>query len=667
MSRDPRYDVLFESVKIGPVTARNRFFQVPHCNGMGMTFPDAMIGMRAMKAEGGWGVVCTEETDFHPSNDLLPIAEGRLWDSNDVVTFSRMTDAIHEHEALAGIELTHTGHRDANLYSREIPLSVSDWPVSDYYPVQARAMSRKDIKRFREWHKAAVRRAKLAGFDVIYIYVRPGASMPGHFLSETLNRRTDEYGGSFRNRARLFTEMLEDAKEAVGDRCAIAVRLTVDDPQFDAHRLLSVYGEVPDLWDVNIREWRKDSLPSRFGNEAAQEDIVRFVKSMTTKPVVGVGRFTSPDTMVRQIRQGVLDFIGAARPSIADPFLPKKIEEGRIEDIRECIGCNICVSADFTQVPLRCTQNPTMGEEWRKGWHPEFIPSLEKPINVLVVGAGPAGLECALALGKRGATVTLAERAKDVGGRVSGESSFVGFEQWSRVRDYRKYQLSQMTNVATYLQSDLGADDVETFGADHIVIATGAQWCEQGLGRSNRVPITGWEQEFVKTPEHRNSLKGRVLVFDDDHYYTGAAVALELQMNGVAATLVTPASDVATWSANTLEQGFVEEQLYRAGVRLYEKYSLSLIDVTTATITHTVSGATVSIEIDGVVLVTMRHPERALYDTLVSRGIKNIHRIGDCLSPSTIAAAVYGGHRFAREFEMVVPDIPFRREHAFFR
>jgi dimethylamine/trimethylamine dehydrogenase len=177
--------------------------------------------------------------------------------------------------------------------------------------------------------------------------------------------------------------------------------------------------DLPDLWDVNVREWRRDSVPSRFGPEGSQEEFISFVKKITRKPVVGVGRFTSPDTMVSQIRRGVLDFIGAARPSIADPFLPRKIEEGRIDDIRECIGCNMCVTSDFTIVPMRCTQNPTIGEEWRKGWHPEIIPARGSEDKVLVVGAGPAGLECARALGQRGYEVTLAEARDVLGGRVA--------------------------------------------------------------------------------------------------------------------------------------------------------------------------------------------------------------------------------------------------------
>ncbi|TGU69887.1 NADH:flavin oxidoreductase, partial [Mesorhizobium sp. M1C.F.Ca.ET.144.01.1.1] len=123
------------------------------------------------------------------------------------------------------------------------------------------------------------------------------------------------------------------------------------------------------------------------------------IKKLTSKPVVGVGRFTSPDVMVRMLKSGTLDFIGCARPSIADPFLPRKIEEGRIEDIRECIGCNICITGDMTMSISRCTQNPTFMEEWRKGWHPERMQAKGDSDSVLIVGAGPAGLEAARALG----------------------------------------------------------------------------------------------------------------------------------------------------------------------------------------------------------------------------------------------------------------------------
>ena len=159
--------------------------------------------------------------------------------------------------------------------------------------------------------------------------------------------------------------------------------------------------------------------------------------------------------------------IGAARPSIADPFLPRKIEEGRIDDIRECIGCNLCVSGDNTITPIRCTQNPSMGEEWRKGWHPERIATktAKDDARVLVVGGGPAGLEAARALGQRGYEVHLAESRKELGGRVSREARLPGLAEWARVRDWRLGQIRKLPQVNLYLDSAMSADDVLAFGA----------------------------------------------------------------------------------------------------------------------------------------------------------------------------------------------------------
>src|SRR5690349_22204464 len=120
--RDPRYDILFEPIRIGPVTARNRFYQVPHCNGMGYRDASALAAMRGMKAEGGWAVVCTEMVEIHHGSDVAPYVELRNWDDQDIPTLARIAEKIHEHKSLAGIELCHSGYTAANLYSRETPM-----------------------------------------------------------------------------------------------------------------------------------------------------------------------------------------------------------------------------------------------------------------------------------------------------------------------------------------------------------------------------------------------------------------------------------------------------------------------------------------------------------------------------------------------------------------
>ena len=347
MPRDPRYDILFEPVKIGPVTTKNRFYQVPHCNGMGRIFPDSMIAMRGMKAEGGWGIVATEQCDFHPTGDVTSYSETRLWGDMDIPYLAGMCNAVHEQGGLAAVELVHNGQGTGNIYSREVPIGPMHRPVTwQSHPVQARAMDLEDIRAYRRWHRKGVLHARQAGFDIVVVYAGHDGAMPSHFLARRHNQRTDEYGGSLENRLRFYRELLEDTLEAVGDSMGVIARFAVDEMMGpdglewdkEGRDAIEMLAEMPHMWDVNVSDWDNDSMTSRFAPEGYQEDYVAFVKQVTTKPVATVGRYTSPDAMVSAIRRGIVDMIGAARPSSADPFLPQKIEEGRPEDIRECIG-----------------------------------------------------------------------------------------------------------------------------------------------------------------------------------------------------------------------------------------------------------------------------------------------------------------------------------------
>ncbi len=683
MPRDPRYDILFEPVQIGPVVARNRFYQVPHCCGMGYARPHTAAAMRGMKAEGGWAVVSTEECDVHHSSDISPYVEQRLWDDDDITQHALMVEAVHAHQSLAAIELAHSGRMAPNHYSKTIPIGATAGPNPGYDPVSARAMTKRDIGEMRGIYRKAALRAKAAGFDIIYVYAAHMLTLPAQFLSRRYNQRTDEYGGSLENRARFLKELIIDAKEAVGDTCAIAVRWMMDEMmekdglQCDEEgiEVVSMLAELPDLWDVNVSDWDNDSATSRFQPEGFQEQYVRKVKQVTTKPVVGVGRFTSPDTMVSQIKRGVLDMIGAARPSIADPFLPNKIEQGRLEDIRECIGCNICVSGDYTITPIRCTQNPTMGEEWRRGWHPEIIPAATTKESVLIVGAGPAGLECAVSLGKRGHSVTIADSKAEFGGRVNLESALPGLSAWRRVRDYRMQQLHQLTNVETYPSSELNLDNILEFGADRVVIATGASWRTDGFGRERFQAVEGFDQKWVYSPDdvmNGLELKGQVVVYDDDHFYMGSVIAERAREHGAQVCIITPAPDVSHWTHYTLEQRAIQEQMARLGISMRVQWEINRIGDNQVDFSRNYSNETLSLPCDQLIMVTSRQPKDELYRACLShlprlhdRGISDVDQIGDCVAPGTIAAAVHSGHLWARqlgESPVSAVELPFSRE-----
>ena len=684
-----RYDILFQPIKIGPVTAPNRFYQVPHCNGFGWRMPKGLAAMRGMKAEGGWGVVCTEETEIHYTSDLSPFFEGHIWGDDDIPALQLMTEAVHKHGALAGVELAYNGYDASNLYSRAVPFGPRSQGLvggSGYEPGQSRAATKDDLRQIRRWHRNAAIRAKKAGFDIVYCYAAHNLTLAFHLLSKA-NDRADEYGGSLENRTRFLRELIEDTKEAVGDTCAVAVRFAVDEligadgMQFDgeAHDIVAMLAELPDLWDVNVSAWKNDSTTSRFEKEGNQEKYISFVKKLTTKPVVGVGRYTSPDSMVSAIERGIMDMIGAARPSIADPFLPNKIKEGRHEDIRECIGCNICVTGDTRFVPIRCTQNPTMGEEWRRDWHPEIIAPKKSEDEILIVGAGPAGLEAARALGQRGYHVVLTDAKREAGGRVALESALPNLNEWRRVIDWRLTQIQKIQNIYFYPSSPMTAKDILEAGAPHVILATGAKWRNDGVGRYLSRPVQGNAKIF--TPDDLLESGGlppafqqqaaelqKILIYDDDHYYMGGVLAELLAQNGCEVTLVTPAPSISYWTHFTLEQERILKRLHKLNVTLLAEHIIASHTPTTATVTNIITSAQSTLACDAIVMVTDRIPNDALYHELkpaLAEGkIKSLRIIGDAEAPNIIAQAIFSGHLAAREFdELIDPDVtPFKVE-----
>ena len=429
---DARHAILFEPVRIGPKTLPNRFYQVPHASGFGSGKPRTQAAFRAVKAEGGWGGVCVEYAPVSRDSDEIPAIAADIWDDRDARALGLAAEAIHAHGALAGLELYHGGTSSANGSSRAVRLAPSQLTSTIQWGGLAKEMDTADIARVqRDWARAA-RRAADVGFDIVYVYGAHGYLMT-QFLSPHTNRRTDGYGGSLANRGRFWMETLAAVREEVGGDCAIATRIAVHGdsgvpgaealPGIHADDMLTLVkmaDDLVDLWDVTVGSWPEDSGTSRYYPEGHERPWAHRVREATGKPVVAVGRYTSPDLMAEVIRSGAVDLIGSARQAIADPFLPRKIAEGRLDEIRECTGSNVCILREETFHHVGCVQNATAGEEYRRGWHPESFPAAADPArSVLIVGAGAAGMECAVVLGRRGFTsVHLVEAEPEIGGRL---------------------------------------------------------------------------------------------------------------------------------------------------------------------------------------------------------------------------------------------------------
>tara|TARA_B110000263_G_C15233305_1_gene475722 strand:- start:234 stop:1202 length:969 start_codon:yes stop_codon:yes gene_type:complete len=303
-----------------------------------------------------------------------------------------------------------------------------------------------------------------------------------------------------------------------------------------------------------------------------------------------------------------------------------------------------------------------MGEEWRRGWHPENLPKKKSDQSFLIIGAGPAGLEAAHALGKRGYKVILSEERNELGGRVTLESRLPSLSEWIRVKDYREQQFLKLPNVEVYLNSKISAEDALLAEADHIIIATGAKWRADGFGRNNSVGINNLNNSNnIFTPDDimaGHLPKGEVVVFDDDYYYMGPVIAEMLQKAGCNVTFVTTSNMVCSFGNYTSEQPSAQKALINSGVRLIFSQNINSYDGKNIDLSCMYTDRKSKFKADSIVMITARLPIDTMYYQLQNlkevgkaNSIKSICRIGDAEAPAPIASAVYAGRKYALEID----------------
>ncbi len=577
---DPRHAVLFEPIDIGPKTLPNRFYQVPHASGFGVERPRTHAAFRGIKAEGGWGGVCVDYAPFSLESEESPAVSALFWDDADAKALGLSAEAIHAHGGLAGIELFHGGAHSENGQSRAIRVAPTQHRSQLIWGGLPKEMDADDIARIqREWVDAA-RRARDVGFDIVYVYGAHGYLLSG-FFSTYFNQRTDAYGGSLENRGRFWLETLEAVRDAVGDDCAIATRIPVNGRE----GLPGI--ETDDMLEL-IRDGFALGRPLRRERRRLAGGL-RHVALLPRRPRTSVDRpgprshrqarrrrraLHIADLMAEIVRTRALDIIGAARPAIADPFLPTKIREGRLDEVRECTGSNVCIAREEVYNQVACIQNATAGEEYRRGWHPElFTKARNADRAVLVVGAGPAGMECAIVLGKRGfEAVHLVDAAPEIGGRMRWTRQLPTLGDWGRITDYRAIQLDKLDNVEVITGRRLSAADVLDYGAQIVVVATGSSWRGDGV-QPDHADIEGADASLghVMTPEQvmlegKRPASGTVVVYDTDGYYVGPGIAEQLAGEGYDVHLVTSFGIVSPMSDESLEGDMLRQHLHAQGI-----------------------------------------------------------------------------------------------------
>ncbi len=659
------YPHLFSPLDIGPVTSRNRLFQTCHTKLFGQDATDSQrtVDYYAERARGGAGLLFTDARNVHPTSTIgLPrYAYGYLPGSE--VSARRLTDAIHEHGALAFTQLSHAGLNGAGDFADD--LRVLWGPSALKSPVHgetAKAMEQEDIDELIATWVRTAELCREGGFDGIEIHLAHSYLLH-QFLSPIFNHRTDEYGGSWENRTRLPFAVIDAVRAATGRDWAIGVRLSLTDfidgalDVDDAVRLareLEARGGI-DFINVSAAVYHnlsRAAAPSDAPDGYLVEMTAQVKQAVERIPVFTVGGITDPAHAERIVASGQADMVAMTRPMIADPELANKAREGRDDEIVRCVRSNQgCMGRVIRGLPASCTVNPAAGREARLG--EQTLVRAATPGRWLVVGGGPAGMRAAATLARRGHAVTLLEREAKLGGQVNLLLRTPGRDTFAAIVANLATALDKR-GVEVRLGEAATAETVVDHGADGVVLATGARPSSTGYSSFNPLAerFAGIERDDVLSPWdvllERVEIGRRVVVLDDDGSRYSAGVAEVLLDRGHEVELLCPFPMLFPGTVGTQDMGELYGRLMGKGLRHRTGWWGFGFDGTAVQAANLFTQRPEAIAADAVVLAIGREAEDDLYRELKGR-VAQLHRIGDCVAPRKLDQAIYEGELAGRE------------------
>lgn len=650
---EQQFKHLFTPIKVGNITLPNRIMMSAH---IPRFYPPVLepnetyVNYLRARARGGVGLIVTG-----PNFPCWPTTRSfhTVHESDSIIpALKRVADTVHEYGSKVFVQLMHPGtfvsSRTAGGGSTFSPSGIPR--LSPFFPMIREVpheMDIDDIRRFEETFAEASRRVSEAGYDGVEIAAMYGL-LYNSFLSPYFNRRTDQYGGSLENRMRFLKQTIAAIRRAVGPDFVVGVRftgdefvdrgLTLEDAK-EIAKALEATGQVDYLFSCAGLDGTQH-IPSMYYPLAPFVYIAAGIKEVVALPTVVVGRINDPVLAEEILANHQADIVAMTRALIADPEMPKKAREGRLEDICKCIGCNegCIMRAWLYAAPLTCAVNPEAGRE------KEFaITPAKQPKKVMVIGGGAAGLETARVAALRGHKVSLYEKEDVLAKDLTIAAKAPGRQGWEDARRYFIHQM-KILNVDLHLGVTVSLEMVLQGNFDAVVVATGALPHIPDIPGANSPNVVEMKQVLIGEVEVGNS----VVVVALQHHMHGLQMADFLSEQGKKVELLT----TSAYAGDRLDYFTVEDvytRLLSKRVKLTPLTAVKGIQSTKVFTHNVLTGMEREIEdVDTVIFCTHGSPNDALYRSLKGK-VKELYQVGQCVSPRELLDSVLDGAFVGRQ------------------